>query len=39
MITDRGRLLSNAMTSIKVSNTLILSRRSTSQGHGLLRDK
>lgn len=27
MITERGRLLNGAMTSIKVSNTMLLSRQ------------
>lgn len=34
MITERGRLLKGAMMSIKVSNMMSLSRRSTPEGHG-----
>lgn len=34
MITERGRLLNGAMTSMKVSKTMLLSRRSTPEGHG-----
>lgn len=33
MITERGRLLNGAMTSIKVSKTMLLSRRSMPKVH------
>lgn len=37
MITEKGRLLKDAMTSIKVSKTMMLSRQSMSQGLEVLK--